>query len=129
MKTLCSPASCFIQPSIVRFWNSGVRGKKQRKGKKKGQTDEEDKDADEEVAAQEGRGKVKKGKRKKKGDATAGEEEPNTDDEIWKQYDSDADLDAPYVPKVPYDSCKSVRPLQVLRCFLKASQGVIDDAS
>ena len=79
----------------------GAKGKRQRKGKKKaGQKDGEDEEEDEGIAAQDVRGKGKKGRKKKKGDEKAGEEEPYTDDEIWKQYGSDADLDVPYVPKV-----------------------------
>ena len=80
----------------------GSKAKRQRKGKKKGGKDESEEEVEEDAPTQEGKGKGKKGKRKKKGDAKAEEEEVayNTDDEIWKQYGSDADLDAPYVPKV-----------------------------
>ena len=99
----CSP-TLVTRPSSSYETTVGAKGKKQRKGKKKrGQNDEEGAVEDAEIAARDERGKTRGGKKKtKKGNAKAGEEEeqPYTDDEIWKQYGSDADLDAPYVPKV-----------------------------
>ena len=44
------------------------------------------------------RGKGRKGK-KKKGEQEE-EDKANSDDEIWRQYGSDEELDAPYLPPV-----------------------------
>lgn len=73
-------------PHIVHCRTGSAKGKGKKKKKKAADDDEE---------PAEGK-KKKRGKKKKEEE----EEEVNTDDEIWKQYDSDADLDAPYVPKV-----------------------------
>lgn len=70
------------------FLSEAAKGKGRRK--KKGQEEDEG-------SAEEG-GRRRKGRKKAAKDN--GEDEPHTDDEIWKQYGSDADLDAPYIPKV-----------------------------
>ena len=44
------------------------------------------------------RGKGRKGKKKKGEDDE--EEKPDSDDDVWRQYGSDEELDAPYLPPV-----------------------------
>lgn len=45
------------------------------------------------------RGKGRKGK-KKKDDDEEEDVKPNSDDDVWRQYGSDEELDAPYLPPV-----------------------------